>query len=116
MFNSEFRLHCMCLCGSQRRTGVTYLEEPEKTGKYVREEETMMRSRIKCDILAKERVCEIEFKETFQRTAALGSDGLYPCCQSLGPTMIRDVPTLISHIYPFQSCMCTYLGQVLRCF
>jgi hypothetical protein len=92
MFISEFRLPCMCLCGSERRTGIIYSEDPEKPGKCVREEDKVVRSRTRCDILATQKVCEFEFKETFQRTGPLGPDGFYPCGKSLGPTMIREVP------------------------
>jgi hypothetical protein len=52
----------------------------------------VVRSRTKCDILTTKKVCEFEFKETFQRTGSLGPDGFYPCGKALGPTMIREVP------------------------
>jgi hypothetical protein len=61
MFISEFSLPCMCLCESENRIGVIYSEDPEKPGKSVREEDKVVRSRTKCDILATKMMCEFEF-------------------------------------------------------
>jgi hypothetical protein len=82
----------MCMCSSVKRKGIMYTEIPRKPGMCSRIEDKVEKERTACDMLATEKVCTFEYKDTYARTGPAAKSGLFPCGKVVGPTMINEQP------------------------
>ncbi len=92
IFFSELRLPCSCMCSTTRGKGVMYTEDPLKPGSCIRTEAHTETDRTACDMLASDKVCTFEYKNTMTRTGPVGPDGRFPCDMVMGPTMLDSQP------------------------